>query len=65
MFLYYAHKVTKELKDEYGSDIAILGEAAPMYEELNKHIIVVGTSGNVIGVNTMASFCEHSMLKKL
>jgi NAD-dependent deacetylase len=135
----YAHKVIKELKDEYGSDIAIItqnvdnlfekagmssndvlhlhgfmpevrcqndscsgiydigykslytfndgicpkcltklrpnivffGESAPMYEELNKHMqdcelfIVVGTSGNVIGVNTMASFCERSILNNL
>jgi len=135
----YAHRVIKELKDEYDSDIAIItqnvdnlfekaglnssdvlhlhgfmpevrcqnsrcggvydigykslytlnsglcpkcstklrpnivffGEGAPMYEELNRHIqdcelfIVIGTSGNVIGVNTIASFCEKSILNNL
>ena len=135
----YAHRVIKELKDEYGDDIAVItqnvdnlfekagmspkdvlhlhgfmpevrcqnyscsgvydigykklhtfndgvcpkcstnlrpnivffGEAAPMYERLNGHIqdcelfVVIGTSGNVIGVNTIASFCEKSILNNL
>lgn len=135
----YAHRVIKELKDEYGDDIAVItqnvdnlfekagmsskdvlhlhgfmpevrcqndscsgvydigykklhtfndgvcpkcstnlrpnivffGEAAPMYEHLNRHIqdcemfVVIGTSGNVIGVNTIASFCERSILNNL
>ena len=135
----YAHRVIKELKDEYGDDIAVItqnvdnlfekagmspkdvlhlhgfmpevrcqndscsgvydigykklhsfndgvcpkcstnlrpnivffGESAPMYERLNGHIqdcelfVVIGTSGNVIGVNTIASFCEKSILNNL
>lgn len=135
----YAHRVIKELKDEYGDDLAVItqnvdnlfekagmspkdvlhlhgfmpevrcqndscsgvydigykklhsfndgvcpkcstnlrpnivffGESAPMYERLNGHIqdcelfVVIGTSGNVIGVNTIASFCEKSILNNL
>lgn len=49
-------------------DIVFFGEQAPMYEELNRHIqdcelfVVIGTSGNVIGVNTMAQFATRSIL---
>jgi len=49
-------------------NIVFFGEMAPMYEELNRHIqdcellIVIGTSGNVIGVNTMAQFATRSIL---
>lgn len=49
-------------------NIVFFGEAAPMYEELNSHIqncelfVVIGTSGNVIGVNTMAQFATKSIL---
>lgn len=49
-------------------NIVFFGEQAPMYEELNRHIqdcelfVVIGTSGNVIGVNTMAQFAERSIL---
>ena len=49
-------------------DIVFFGEAAPMYEELNRQIqdceffIVIGTSGNVIGVNTIAQFVDRSIL---
>lgn len=49
-------------------NIVFFGEAAPMYEELNRHIqdcelfVVIGTSGNVIGVNTMAQFAPRSIL---
>ncbi len=49
-------------------NIVFFGEAAPMYEELNRHIqdcelfVVIGTSGNVIGVNTMAQFATRSIL---
>lgn len=49
-------------------DIVFFGEQAPMYEELNKQIqdcelfVVIGTSGNVIGVNTMAQFAPRSIL---
>lgn len=49
-------------------NIVFFGEAAPMYEELNRHIrdcelfVVIGTSGNVIGVNTVAQFADKSIL---
>ena len=52
-------------------NIVFFGESAPMYEQLNRHIqdcemfVVIGTSGNVIGVNTIASFCERSILNNL
>ncbi len=52
-------------------DIVFFGEPAPMYERLNAEIrdcefvVVVGTSGQVIGVNTMANFIEHSILNNL
>jgi NAD-dependent deacetylase len=49
-------------------NIVFFGEQAPMYEELNRHIrdcelfVVIGTSGNVIGVNTVAQFANRSIL---
>lgn len=49
-------------------NIVFFGEQAPMYEELNTQIqdcelfVVIGTSGNVIGVNTMAQFAPRSIL---
>ena len=52
-------------------NIVFFGEMAPLYERLNaeiqscEFIVVVGTSGNVIGVNTMANFIEHSILNNL
>ena len=52
-------------------NIVFFGESAPMYETLNRHIqdcelfIVIGTSGNVVGVNTIAAFCERSILNNL
>ena len=52
-------------------NIVFFGEMAPLYDRLNKEIqdcefvVVVGTSGNVIGVNTMANFIEHSILNNL
>ncbi len=52
-------------------NIVFFGEMAPLYKRLNKEIqdcefvVVVGTSGNVIGVNTMANFIEHSILNNL
>ncbi len=52
-------------------NIVFFGEPAPLYERLNEeiqsceYIVVVGTSGNVIGVNTMANFIEHSVLNNL
>ena len=52
-------------------NIVFFGEAAPMYEELSLHIqdcelfIVIGTSGNVVGVNTIAQYIERSILNNL
>ncbi|MCF6340209.1 MAG: NAD-dependent deacetylase [Sulfurimonas sp.] len=49
-------------------NIVFFGEAAPMYEVLNKEVqdceffIVIGTSGNVVGVNMIAQFVEKSIL---
>ena len=49
-------------------NIVFFGEQAPIYEELSRHIqdcellVVIGTSGNVIGVNTMAHFASRSIL---
>ncbi|MCF6310289.1 MAG: NAD-dependent deacetylase [Sulfurimonas sp.] len=49
-------------------NIVFFGEAAPMYEELNEHIqdcelfIVIGTRGNVVGVNTIAQYAQRSIL---
>lgn len=49
-------------------NIVFFGEQAPMYEELNRQIqdcelfVVIGTSGNVIEVNTMAQFTTRSIL---
>ncbi len=52
-------------------NIVFFGEMAPMYEELNNQIqdcelfIVIGTSGNVIGVNTITNFVDKSILNNL
>lgn len=49
-------------------NIVFFGEQAPMYEALHMHIqecelfVVIGTSGNVIGVNTVAQFAARSIL---
>jgi len=52
-------------------NIVFFGEPAPMYSMLDYHLqdceflVVIGTSGNVIGVNTMASFIDNSILNNL
>ena len=52
-------------------NIVFFGEEAPMYEYLNQEFqdcemfVVIGTSGNVIGVNTMANFVDYSILNNL
>jgi NAD-dependent deacetylase len=49
-------------------NIVFFGENTPLYEELNRQIqdcelfIVIGTSGNVVGVNTIAQYVERSIL---
>lgn len=51
--------------------IVMFGEAAPNYELLNKELndcellVVIGTSGNVVGVNTMANFISKTILNNL
>jgi NAD-dependent deacetylase len=53
---------------KFRPNIVFFGEAAPMYEELNRHVqdcelfIVIGTSGNVVGVNTIAQYVDRSIL---
>ncbi len=52
-------------------NIVFFGEAAPMYERLNAEIqdcqffVVIGTSGNVIEVNSTAAFCDYAILNNL
>ena len=52
-------------------NIVFFGEQAPMYMHLNSEfedcemVVVIGTSGNVIGVNSMASFANYSILNNL
>ena len=52
-------------------NIVFFGEMAPMYERLNQEIqncevfVTIGTSGNVIGVNTIAAFTDYSILNNL
>jgi NAD-dependent deacetylase len=52
-------------------NIVFFGEMAPKYEMLNEHIqdcefiVIIGTSGYVIEVNTMATFIKHSILNNL
>lgn len=52
-------------------DIVFFGEAAPMYAQLEYEFrdcdffVVIGTSGNVIGVNAMAQFTDYSILNNL
>ncbi len=51
--------------------IVMFGEMAPKYEDLNREIqdceliVVIGTSGYVIGVNTLANFIPYSILNNL
>ncbi|WP_455756225.1 SIR2 family NAD-dependent protein deacylase [Sulfurimonas sp.] len=52
-------------------NIVFFGEPAPKYELLSEHIsdcelfIVIGTSGEVIGVNSIAQFTDRSILNNL
>lgn len=52
-------------------NIVFFGEEAPMYEDLGREIedcelfVVIGTSGKVIGVNTLAKFTDYSILNNL
>lgn len=57
--------------DKLRPNIVFFGEQAPMYEQLNHQLndcelfIVIGTSGAVIGVNTIANFVDKSILNNL
>lgn len=52
-------------------NIVFFGESAPLYKSLNSELqdceffVVIGSSGIVIGVNTIANFVEHSILNNL
>ena len=52
-------------------NIVFFGEQAPLYEKLSQHIndcelfVVIGTSGEVIGVNTIAQYVDKSILNNL
>ncbi|MDQ7042841.1 MAG: NAD-dependent deacetylase [Sulfurimonas sp.] len=60
-----------ECGEKLRPNIVFFGEAAPMYERLNAEIkeceffVVIGTSGNVIEVNSIAAFCDYSILNNL
>ena len=57
--------------DNIRPNIVFFGEQAPLYEQLNYELqdcemfVVIGTSGEVIGVNTIANFVEYSILNNL
>jgi len=57
--------------DKLRPNIVFFGESAPLYVKLNEHIqdcelfIVIGTSGEVIGVNSIAQFTQMSILNNL
>lgn len=61
----------KECSSKLRPNIVFFGESAPMYEKLSSELsdctllIVIGTSGEVIGVNSMAQFAEQSILNNL
>ena len=60
-----------ECSSKLRPNIVFFGEQAPMYEHLNRHLndcqlfVVIGTSGEVIGVNTIAQFADSSILNNL
>jgi len=61
----------KECSSKLRPNIVFFGESAPMYEKLSRELsdctlfIVIGTSGEVIGVNSIAQFAEQSILNNL
>ena len=63
--------VCKKCEGKLRPNIVFFGEQAPKYEDFNKELIdcemfvVIGTSGNVIGVNHIASAVEISILNNL
>lgn len=61
----------KECLSKLRPNIVFFGESAPMYARLSQELsdcsffIVIGTSGEVIGVNTIADSAELSILNNL
>jgi NAD-dependent deacetylase len=74
-----SYKETHEFNNGYCTEcdgklrpnIVFFGEQAPKYEDLNKELhdcemfVVIGTSGNVIGVNHIASAVDVAILNNL
>ena len=52
-------------------NIVMFGEAAPMYAKLNEEIetcdllVVIGTSGNVVSVDSLATYVDRSILNNI
>jgi NAD-dependent deacetylase len=65
------HRLCPQCGGKLRPNVVFFGEAAPQYELLNYHLhscellIVIGTSGNVLDVNTMASSTNISILNNL
>jgi NAD-dependent deacetylase len=61
----------KECDGKLRPNIVFFGEQAPKYEDLNRELndcemfVVIGTSGNVIGVNHIASAVDIAILNNL
>ena len=61
----------KECSSKLRPNIVFFGESAPLYEKLSHELsdcsffIVIGTSGEVIGVNSIAQSAEYSILNNL
>lgn len=67
----YKEGFCPECSSKLRPNIVFFGESAPMYEKLSNEIsdcqlfIVIGTSGEVIGVNDIAQFAKYSILNNL
>ena len=67
----FSEGLCPECSSKLRPNIVFFGEAAPMYEHLNQElqdcemVVVIGTSGNVVGVNSMAQFAQRSILNNL
>ena len=67
----FSEGICPECSASLRPNIVFFGEQAPMYEKLSEHIsdcelfIVIGTSGEVVGVNTIAQFTQRSILNNL
>jgi NAD-dependent deacetylase len=70
--IYTCNKARCKLCDgKLRPNIVFFGEMAPKYEDFHEELqdcelfVVIGTSGNVIGVNSIANFTEKSILNNL